>query len=82
MTAPDLSLVSTDDLFDEVARRFDETVLGVTCRVNGEIRKTVQYYNGDKLICLGLAVNLQHTVQQKLVEDDQVTPGDDGVDDD
>jgi len=78
----DLELVSTDDLWDEIAKRFDHSVLCALSIPDEETQKIVRYKSGNSVTCAGLASNLEHYLHNCLIEEHVPLPGDDGIEDD
>lgn len=51
----DLEFISTDELLDELTRRFDHAVFSGSKEVDGLREATNVQWRGDTLKCLGLA---------------------------
>ncbi len=74
MSAPDLSLVSTDDLVGALKARCDHLIFAAACeRTHGEISEHRTAFKGHVLFCAGMAMDLVRDMQEwarKPAEDD------------
>jgi hypothetical protein len=59
---PDLSFVSTDDLFDEIAGRFDACILSGVVKAGDDNDSRIYRYHGGLTACIGLSQLASHSM--------------------
>lgn len=76
----DISLVPTEQLADEFAKRFDASIVcGITAKFvddeEGGRSDGVLFHKGEVLHCLGIAVRMQHVIQRRCDDEEEEEEG-------
>lgn len=76
---PDLELISTDALLDELAARCDHMVVACLMeRTDDGEQELRRLWRGNTHTCIGLAVDVQERVLSRWRETEEPVEGDDG----
>lgn len=71
----DLSLVTTDEMVDELARRHRAVILAIESELSGDKNGTAFWFRGGGSTCIGMAVRLRCVITREIqsvdAEDDE-----------
>lgn len=69
---PDLSLITTDQLWDEIKSRFDSAVLLIDNSVSSTHSESRTYWAGSLNACIGLCTRYaKRLIEESYSEDDE-----------
>lgn len=63
----DLSLVTNDEMWEELKRRHDGVVLIMHRDINKHQTDTLYWFSGGKHLCLGLVRSVEHALRHDLL---------------